>query len=363
MSVDGVLSYLKGLQCENKLREHDVIHDEVELGMQLHGREAAEQVMVNVFRQRRKNLSKEPQPSDRMLYPMVVCSGMKGLGKTRMLEEWPRLFELAEIPKPWLGVFVNYGNGHAPKDFENQMPIEAAFGWRMLHRLFVEDNTSDIEAASWHSRGFLPQNADELSLELAFTTICIAQQLEHAHTLSLFLGIDEYQKIPFGPDYDPSAEDQKVEREKTFLWKLIAALVGCRSVRGLHLYVGFAGTRWGPMSIGGSSVPGTKRAPLNLLSPAMMEDVVRSNERLRESLVSPVFRRNLFFLGGVPRPSVLFALGRETFNGAWKDYVVSKWFNQGDGRAVTSHCSRRLRGNDSANCIIWHQRHEMGPTV
>lgn len=85
------------------------------------------------------------------------------------------------------------------------------------------------------------------------------------------------------------------------------------------------------MSIGGSSVPGTERAPLNLLSPAMMEDVIRANEQLRERLASPEFRRNLFFLGGVPRPSVLYALGRKTFDGAWVEYVREKWFNQETG--------------------------------
>ena len=31
MSVEGILSYLKSLQSENKLQERDVIHDEVEL--------------------------------------------------------------------------------------------------------------------------------------------------------------------------------------------------------------------------------------------------------------------------------------------------------------------------------------------
>ena len=335
MSVDGVLGYLKSMQSERKLRERDVIHDEVELGLKLHGREAAEDAMISVFRQRQESLSKQPQPQDRIRYPMVVCSGMKGLGKTRMLEEWPRLFELAEIPKPWLGVFMNYGNGHAPEDFEKTMPIQAAFGWRMLHHLFVEGNCEDREVASWSRRAFLPSNADELSLARAFDVIVAAAKefglVDADSTLSLFLGIDEYQKIPCGPDYNPKAENQKKERAKTFLWKLIAALDTCRSVRGLHLYVGFAGTRWGPMSIGGSSVPGTQRAPLHLLSPAMMEDVVRSNEQLRKQLADPEFRRNLFFLGGVPRPSVLYALGRETFNNAWLEYVREKWFNQETG--------------------------------
>jgi hypothetical protein len=91
--------------------------------------------MTSAFAKRRKNYLLKPQPDDRTLFPMVVCSGMKGLGKTRMLEEWPSVFRDAGISTNQFGVLVSYGNGHAPQD---RMPIEAAFGWRMLHRLFVE---------------------------------------------------------------------------------------------------------------------------------------------------------------------------------------------------------------------------------
>jgi len=46
--------------------------------------------------------------------------------------------------------------------------------------------------------------------------------------------------------------------------------------------------------------------------------------------VSPEFRRNLFFLGGVPRPCVKYALG-EPYKTVWVEYVREKWFNQETG--------------------------------
>ena len=76
MSIDGVPGHLKSMQSERKLRERDVIHDEVQLGLELHGREAAEEAMITVFRQRQESFNKQPQPRDRMLYPMVVWSGL-----------------------------------------------------------------------------------------------------------------------------------------------------------------------------------------------------------------------------------------------------------------------------------------------
>jgi hypothetical protein len=50
MTSAGVLEYLRGLQKEAKLQENDMIHSDKELGLQLRGREAADQVMVGVFK-------------------------------------------------------------------------------------------------------------------------------------------------------------------------------------------------------------------------------------------------------------------------------------------------------------------------
>jgi hypothetical protein len=94
--------------------------------------------------------------------------------------------------------------------------------------------------------------------------------VDENEVLSLFIAIDDYQKIPTGPYYSPLAENQSEEWERTFLWKLIAALGNCNSVHGMHIHVGFAGTRWGPISLCESPVC-MVRAPLTLLSPSMME--------------------------------------------------------------------------------------------
>ncbi len=70
--------------------------------------------------------------------------------------------------------------------------------------------------------------------------------------------------------------------------------------------------------------------PLTLLSPQAVEDVVQSSVEGRARLVSPDFRRKLFFLGGIPRPSVKFALG-ESFESVWDTYVKEKWKSVKDG--------------------------------
>jgi hypothetical protein len=86
MTVEGVLGYLLRMQREQRLRQPDVIHSEAELGLKLCDREAARRVMIDAFQTRCLALHSDPPPQDRTEYPVVVCSGMKGLGKTRMLE-------------------------------------------------------------------------------------------------------------------------------------------------------------------------------------------------------------------------------------------------------------------------------------
>jgi hypothetical protein len=82
MTSAGVLECLCGLQ-KAKLRENDMIHSDKELGLQLRGREAADRVMVDVFKMRHKNLSNPSRRDDRFQYPMIVCRGWGKLGCLR----------------------------------------------------------------------------------------------------------------------------------------------------------------------------------------------------------------------------------------------------------------------------------------
>ena len=74
MAVDGVLSSLKSLQSESKLRERDVIRDEVELGLELHGREAAEDAIISVFSAATRE-TREPEQATTTSRPHVVSDG------------------------------------------------------------------------------------------------------------------------------------------------------------------------------------------------------------------------------------------------------------------------------------------------
>ncbi|CAB9519027.1 Inherit from euNOG: Crinkler (CRN) family protein [Seminavis robusta] len=157
---------------------------------------------------------------------------------------------------------------------------------------------------------------------------------------SLFVGVDEYQSIPPGSLYDKRydqihdafkrapaqvdiSDQLKGIMKVSNLWKLIEKFDQCRNISNLHIYPAFAGTKFGVLSIAGSSVPETCRRPLSFLTPQGMEDAIRSGNN-KEKLVNDQFREELFFLGGLPRPSIAFANGG-SFEDIWHHYIASEW--------------------------------------
>ena len=332
MNSEAVLNHLWKLQDEHKLCD-SVIHASEDLAITLCGREQTMRETVGLIEERRKGITEGT--ADRTKTPMVLFSGLPGLGKTRMLEEWKSYFAKAGIKEdqPRLGVIVTYGNGSCAKDFEGYRayPIEATFSWRLLHVLFLKKNSS--KAMTWCHASYLPNNASEMTLQLALEVVWAAAERFHivrkGEILSLFIGIDEYQKIPTGPDFSEGPNPpRKGKREDSYLWKLIGALQENTGLGNVHIYPAFAGTEFGVMSLAGSSIAQVKRVPLRFLSPREMEDAVRSKHE--HILSSREIRRNIFKLGGIPRPSVKYADdslkdAAKTWEDYWKEEIKSRW--------------------------------------
>ncbi|KAG3121971.1 hypothetical protein PI126_g24341, partial [Phytophthora idaei] len=134
--------------------------------------------------------------TDRTKQAMPVCSGISGLGKTRMLEEGGTILQKMKLdPKHVVRVIVPYFNGFSPQPVEQSMPIEASFSWRLLHRFFL-DNNCTLRFDNWF-RSRLPRNGGQLTLSDAIKVIerKVRQRVQGREMLYLFLGIDEYQKI------------------------------------------------------------------------------------------------------------------------------------------------------------------------
>ena len=294
-SIQDILDFLTShMRDPSKFNCEPHVLSETKRSFALSGRDDALNSAAKAF----KNLVKDFEASDRIERKIPVCSGLSGLGKTRMLEEWERIFDLAEIPSPRLGALVLYYNGHAPESKENAMPIEASFSWRLLHRLFLERNGPKF---SKFMSTMLPKNAMDLRLETALEVIrshLVARgDVLESGCLHMFLGIDEYQSIL-------KMNATSLSQKGGLLQDLLDALVNILSdpVDGIRLYPMFAGTDFSVMSnIANSSTAETIRIPMTLLTAAEVEQAVGALPFGATLLGYSPVRRHLFYFGGVAR--------------------------------------------------------------
>jgi hypothetical protein len=228
---------------------------------------------------------------DREDLRIPLCSGLSGLGKTRMLEEWESIMDIAKISGPRLGVLIPYYNGHMPQPLENHLSIESSFSWRLLHRLFIEDNGPNL--FKWFET-CLPEYAGSLSLPKALEVIRLhliqRGDLDRNDVLNLFLGIDEYQNVNALFDGSP-------------LQELLAILGNTLASpgEGLKVFPMLAGTYLSSVSIANSSRVDTIRVPMNLLSAEEIESAISSIQGGLNILGYAPVMRHLFYFEGLAR--------------------------------------------------------------
>ena len=299
MTADGILTFLES-QMNDSSKFNAVPHLLLEsnLAFRLSGREAALSSAATCM----KNMSDDANLKSKDKRRIPVCSGISGLGKTRMLEEWEYIFNLAGINGPRLGCFVMYNNGCNPVAEELSMTMDASFSWRLLHRLFLYGNC-DSTFSHWVSN-ILPSNCQKLTLTTALDVIrkkavnlSICEQNDILH---LFIGIDEYQSIrKYKALHIPPQTDDWGELIQNLLDVLNNAIAA--PSKGIRIFPMFAGTDFSKISFVNSSRGGVKRLPMLLLSPMEVANAVASVDRGDSLLMLSPVRRYLFYLGGVPR--------------------------------------------------------------
>jgi hypothetical protein len=175
-----------------------------------------------------------------------------------MLEEWERIFDLAQISRTRLGALVLYYNGHKPQPIKSLMTIEASFSWRLLHRLFIEGNGDGFSA---FMKKLLPGNAGRLdlraTLEIIRSHLIIRGMLVESECLHMFIGIDEYQSIKDVKGLQHTEDGGLLQDLLNSLGDILSA-----PVDGIRLYPMFAGTDLSCMSIANSSKTEIIRVPM-----------------------------------------------------------------------------------------------------
>ena len=295
-SIQDILYYLTPhMHDPRKFNCMPHVPSETSRSFVLSGRDKALNSAAKAF----KAMSEPIEAFDHTMRRIPVCFGISGLGKTRMLEEWERVFDLAEIPSTRLGALVLYDNGYTPQSTEESMPIEASFSWRLLHRLFLDGSGPTF---SDFMDAMLPNNAMDLRLRTALKVIrshLVARGVVlESECLHMFLGIDEYQSIK-------DVQGVQVSHDGGLLQDLLDTLVDILAdpVDGIRLYPMFAGTDYSVMSVPRYV---TWQVPMGLLSAAEIEEAVGALTVGPRLLEIPLVRRHLLCFSGVARWAVQY---------------------------------------------------------
>jgi len=304
-SADALLAWLKDrMNDEAVLASGAHVLSPESMAFTLEGRQQAMKTIESCLKKIFESATKGR--SDRRDYPFPVCSAMSGIGKTRLLDEWvKKLNDDADIwrdinfppTEQRLALVLSYGNGHSVVSEERSMGAHAGFAWRLLYAIFLERNSKlNGWQPFWTS---LPRNADELTLGDVFSVIQRVLGLNDEDKCALFVGIDEYQRIP------PNHVDGE-DALANFLDTMFNEMTKQNTVVMLPM---FAGTDWSKMSLAASaSFVSTKRVRMPLLdTEAIRKAVCGRDDGMKELLLQDIFCRHLFFLGGVPRPCTEYA--------------------------------------------------------
>ncbi|OWY93249.1 Crinkler (CRN) [Phytophthora megakarya] len=207
--------------------------------------------------------------TDHVESTIPVCSGMSGLGKTRMLDEGYLILrdEMKLDDKHINSVIIPYSNGYNNiHPIEEFMPIQASFSWRLLYRFFLDLNCRHSFEAWFYYR--LPANGHQLTfanaVEVIELKLCQNQQIEDKEVpLYLFLGIDSYQTIRW-------INVKRKHTDKSFVLELFEAVgtfLCSLAHSSLIVLPMFAGTNWTMIqSITNSSCVTTQQIPINLFT-------------------------------------------------------------------------------------------------
>ena len=295
MTPDDLLGWLCGSNTNSTtdLTDHQVFSQEqiisnTHIVFPLAGREESLQHIASCFLtsyQQRYN-------TDRNSRPIPVCTGIPGLGKTRLLEECATtVLDMTQIPGRRMSGIVSFGNdGNAYGEFDELLGIQCSFAWRVLHMFFK----AHYSFSKW-MREKSPNNKQQMTLEMALSVIESHWRQKTEDNILVFVGIDEYQILG-------------QEKLNSLLSKLCDS--SCRTEKSkLSFFCMLAGTDLNMTRIARTSHPNTERTPIRFLN--HMESIKAIGSYISNThpgfVVNDIFAQNVFFLGGVPRLLTGFA--------------------------------------------------------
>eukprot|EP01032_Pedospumella_encystans_P010936 gene10936-12760_t len=237
----------------------------------------------------------EAQVSDRTKYPIPACAWIPGLGKTAVLHRGSEIFEILGVQGRQVHIIVPYYNGHSLQWIDKELSIESSFSWRLLFMVFLK--WKGVEFPDLCTSNKLPFNSQDLTLPIALETVRLALLKDSKHpldpeeNLSIFVGIDEFQKV---------AEGKSAAMGK--LTELCQKLHENRFKDKITMFPLFAGTDWELIQTSSESsglpVKRVTMPPLNSQQATQLFEAVMGEKIL---FTSPLATHHLLTVGSLPR--------------------------------------------------------------
>ncbi|KAJ3238626.1 hypothetical protein HDU78_003407 [Chytriomyces hyalinus] len=223
---------------------------------------------------------------DRNKRPIPMCTGVPGLGKTRLMEECSTtVLDMTGIPGERMSVIVSFGNdGNAYSWLDRRLGIQCSFAWRVLHLIFKAHFTYE----EW-MREKSPPNRSELTLRLVLSTIDHHWRQKATGKLLVFVGVDGYQKLG--------------QANLSLLLDSLCDLSCVSESSPVTLFCMLAGAYLNMTRIAQMSHPSTERTPIRFLTHAEAMKAIGPyiSKHHPGFVVSEAFAQNVYYLGGVPR--------------------------------------------------------------
>ncbi|TPX56124.1 hypothetical protein CcCBS67573_g09382 [Chytriomyces confervae] len=310
MTPRHLLDWLRGSpsNSSNDLSDSQVCSQEQskrssEIVFPLAGRERSIDHIASCFKKTYDNRSS----GDRNKRPIPVCTGVPGLGKTRLIEECSTtIMDRTGIPGKRVSINISFGgDGSKFGWLDDQLGIQCSFAWRVLHATFK----AHCRFESW-MRDKSPSTRKLLTLDLVLSTIEQHWREQTTGNILVFVGVDEFQKLG-------------QERLNLLLESLCDSSFIAESSQ-VTLFTMLAGTDLNMARIARTSFPNTERTPVRFLTHAEAMEAIGPYISIYHKgfAVSEAFAQNVFYLGGVPRRLTAFA--REVVKTAMDRLVPTK---------------------------------------
>jgi len=156
--------------------------------------------------------------TDRKFHPIPVLAGCPGIGKSRILQELPKILKDTSNYKEIISILITYQNGNGPTDYDRKYPV-AAFCWRMLHYYFFGAGEPKIRQFLSN----LPNGWSQLSPNRTFQIISEDYRkmkfLDNSCQILFYVGLDEFQLLVQDTSPNPylTPESKAITSEKSLL--------------------------------------------------------------------------------------------------------------------------------------------------